>query len=215
MRITTLLLALTAILFAGCSRTSALPAPVTEAAPVTEPATSTVAPTESGHLPVGKPSQEGTAGSTSSASGTPASPPPAPVGTRRAAKDGITFDFDLFPLQRQGKAVELTGRLTVREVPPGGAELTAGDQLFTTVSKIDDPNHGRANGFRLVDTAGAVVHLPARIDGIDACSVEKTPQWHVGDVLWVSCLFAAPPETVRTVMVQTQTFGSFNDVPVQ
>lgn len=151
------------------------------------------------------------------AAAAPVTPPPteAPVATRRAAQDGITFTLDLYPLRREGKSVLLTARLTAVEVPSGGAGIGDGRGMLTTVGQLTDPNSGIDNGFKLVDPAAQMVHLPARIDGIDACTRSADPTWKRGDARWVSCLFALPDTETDHLMVQAQTFGGFGDVPLR
>lgn len=138
-----------------------------------------------------------------------------PVATRRATQDGITFTLDLYPLRRQGQSVLLTARLTAADVPTGGAEIGDGWSVLGTVHDTTDPNHDLDNGFTLVDAPGKVVHLPARIDGVDTCTQAHHNVWQKGDVQWVSCLFAIPKADERTMTVQVQNFGGYADVPLQ
>ncbi|WP_394274858.1 hypothetical protein [Luteococcus sp.] len=137
-----------------------------------------------------------------------------PVATRRAVNDGINFTLDLYPLRRQGQSVLLTARLTATDVPAGGAEIGDGWSLLGTVHDTTNPNHGLDNGFKLVEATGTVVHLPARIDGVDTCTGEHHSVWQKGDVQWVSCLFAIPKAESRTMTVQVQNFGGYADVPL-
>lgn len=174
-------------LLAGCSGPETASTPASEASAASEPATQ--------------------------ASATPLPQDP-PVATRRAVKDGISFTLDLYPLRRQGQSVLLTARLTATDVPAGGAEIADGWSLLGTVHDTTNPNHGLDNGFKLVDAAGDVVHLPARIDGVDTCTGEHHSVWQKGDVQWVSCLFAIPTAESRTMTVQVQSFGGYADVPL-
>lgn len=164
--------------------------------------------------PVGEPSQRpGTP--QASASATVPMPAEAPVATRKAAHDGITFTLDMYPLRREGKAVLLTARLTAVEVPAGGAQIGDGWNLLNTVNDTTDPNFAFDSGFKLVDPAAQVVHLPARIDGVDACTRSNDHVWKRGDVRWISCLFAVPAGDRDHLMVQAQQFGGFGNVPLQ
>lgn len=169
-------------------------------------------------IPGSLPTPASEAAATAAAQKTPSSlplPTEAPVATRKAAHDGITFTLDMYPLRREGKAVLLTARLTAVEVPAGGAQIGDGWNLLNTVNDTTDPNFAFDSGFKLVDPAAQVVHLPARIDGVDACTRSNDHVWKRGDVRWISCLFAVPAGDRDHLMVQAQQFGGFGNVPLQ
>ncbi len=134
-------------------------------------------------------------------------PGEAPVGSRHVVRDAVTITTALYPLSRDGEVTWLTARVTT--TGPEGAEIHPSSLLATrSLESVPD-------GWRIIAPGSAEVHLPALVDGKALCGPVLPWTIRAGTELWISCGFAALPESATEVTVQTQSFGVFEHVPVR
>ncbi|MDO5286638.1 MAG: hypothetical protein Q4G45_07455 [Actinomycetia bacterium] len=131
------------------------------------------------------------------------SPSTAPYASRDLARTGGTVSMAVYPLRRDGTLMWLTAHVTV----------TTSGEWVEVHGLWGPPLH--EHRWRLVDQAGKLAYLPATVDGKPVCSPSIPLRMGRGDELWISCAFGAPPESVTTVSVHTESFGVYESVPIR
>ena len=135
------------------------------------------------------------------------------LGSRQIVDEGWEMTLEMFPLQRDENGLVLNARLIYDTAGPEDRPPSAMLSNDGAMSRA----FGAPNGFVLVDKAGGKAYLPAKDDGGSSmCSPDMGSFSPIpGDLVYVSCLFGAPPESTTTVDVRAAKFGVFSGVSIQ
>lgn len=137
------------------------------------------------------------------------------VGQRTATADGNTFTLRIHPLQRSGQTVTLNVDLVVDSA---SRRSVARLDLLADQNDVLSKSKGTTNGFGLVDGRGQKLYMPATTSNNPTsavCSPRFPGLIATGDVISISCTYAAIPESLTSVTVNAPTFGAFPNVPIR
>jgi len=136
-----------------------------------------------------------------------------PVAVRPGAIDDVRVKASVYPVRRGDQTVAVNVMIESIE---SSDTFNLGSALSDGNPEVASNKSASVDGLRLVDPTNKKAYLPATTGtGSCLCVPADDGVWDYTSMVWVSVVFAAPPETVSAVDVQIPRFGTVNDVPIR
>jgi hypothetical protein len=135
-----------------------------------------------------------------------------PVAVRPGAFDKTAVNAYIYPVRRSGQTA--TANVLIRSEDPD-KEFMVSTALGDGNPEVSAQNLGSVDGIRLIDNTAKKAYLPATTgEGVCLCSPTDDAAYAFNTTMWVTVVFAAPPEATSKVDLLLPVFGTVTDVPV-